>query len=144
MTKETANRVIDEFREALSNINKMPNLNVLDMAIDTIRQESCEDAISRAEAIAWVENLRAMDKCFGNHKDDNFPLSTVIDQLQSVPSVTPTRKVGKWIKVTDTEFGIGYKCSECGRFILTESVDGRKLKDYPYCHCGAEMRGSEE
>ncbi|SET05842.1 hypothetical protein SAMN02910413_1681 [Pseudobutyrivibrio sp. C4] len=53
------------------------------------------------------------------------------------------RKVGKWIKVTETEFGIGYQCSECGRFILTESIDGRKLEDFPYCHCGAVMRGNE-
>ena len=53
------------------------------------------------------------------------------------------RKVGKWIKVSETELGIGYQCSECGRFILTESINRRKLEDFPYCHCGAEMRGSE-
>lgn len=53
------------------------------------------------------------------------------------------RKKGKWIKVTETDFGIGYECSECGRFILTESIDEKKLKDFPYCHCGAEMESED-
>jgi len=52
-------------------------------------------------------------------------------------------KKGKWIKVSETEFGIGYQCSECGKFILTESIDGRKLEDFPYCHCGAKMERCE-
>ena len=64
----------------------------------------------------------------------------ILGQIDNALTVEE-RKVGKWIKVTETEFGIGYQCSECGRFILTESIDGRKLEDFPYCHCGAEMRG---
>ncbi len=54
-----------------------------------------------------------------------------------------TRMKGRWMKVTETEFGNGYQCSECGRFILTDSIDGKKLKDFPYCHCGAEMESEE-
>lgn len=63
-----------------------------------------------------------------NQKDMDCPLVEIQE-----------RKKGKWIKVSETEFGIGYQCSECGRFILTESIDGRKLEDFPYCHCGTEM-----
>lgn len=54
------------------------------------------------------------------------------------------RKVGKWIKEEDTlEWdGHSYQCSICGRSIhLDTEVEG--LEDYPYCHCGAEMEGSE-
>ena len=32
-----------------------------------------------------------------------------------------------------------YKCSKCGRFIILDKSDN--LSNYPYCHCGADMRG---
>lgn len=106
------------------------------------KKESCDDAVSR----------KALHKELYEHFHDEdalnnttyVTLGSVRNFVKDFPPVTPTRKKGKWIKVTETEFGIGYKCSECGRFILTESIDERKLKDYPYCHCGAEMRGVEE
>lgn len=53
------------------------------------------------------------------------------------------RKVGKWIEVDKSELGTVWKCSECGRNIVTHSIDNAKLSDYPYCHCGAEMKGDE-
>lgn len=101
-----------------------------------LEQEPCVDAISRVK----VKNKAI--QLWNGGGDEDYKFSTLIDYITELSPVTPTRKVGKWIEVTDTEFGVGYKCSECGRFILTESVDGRKLKDYPYCHCGAEMRGA--
>ena len=120
-------------------------MNEIREAYDKLKNQApCEDAVSRQ---AVLDELRT---CFDTHSiyDENNGENYIIyedavDMMEKLPPVTPTRKVGKWIKVTDTEFGIGYKCSECGRFILTESVDGRKLKDYPYCHCGADMRGGE-
>lgn len=38
-----------------------------------------------------------------------------------------------------------YHCSECGREICSK-YHGKisLLKEYPYCHCGANMRGEEE
>jgi len=47
------------------------------------------------------------------------------------------RPQGEWILVDDTEKFIA-KCSVCGRI-----EDSRMVKDYPFCHCGAEMRGAE-
>ena len=41
---------------------------------------------------------------------------------------------GEWILVDDTEKFIA-KCSVCGRI-----EDSRMVKDYPFCHCGADMR----
>lgn len=49
-----------------------------------------------------------------------------------------TRPQGKWIIVDDCEQFIA-KCSICGRI-----EDSRMVKDYPFCHCGAAMRGSIE
>lgn len=48
------------------------------------------------------------------------------------------RPQGKWIIIDDTEKFIA-KCSVCGRI-----EDSRVVKDYPFCHCGADMRGAEE
>lgn len=60
-----------------------------DYKIQKLEQHS-EDCVSRTQAIEWIENLRQMDKCFGNYEDDYFPLSEVIDRLKNVPPVTPT------------------------------------------------------
>lgn len=48
------------------------------------------------------------------------------------------RKKGKWIEFPNH---MAYKCSECGRIIQT--TDGRRnvSKHYPFCHCGANMKG---
>lgn len=53
-------------------------------------------------------------------------------------TLNPRIKQGKWIIVDDTEKFIA-KCSVCGRI-----EDSRMVGEYPFCHCGAEMKGSEE
>ena len=72
---------------------------------------------------------------------DNPRYAFVIDDIQE-------RKVGKWI-LNDNQGvqAVGYKtyhCSECNREISSK-YHGKisLLKEYPYCHCGAEMRGAE-
>ena len=48
-------------------------------------------------------------------------------------------KKGKWIKQENkkTEFF----CSECGRVIDTKPFT--RTDNFPFCHCGAKMRGDE-
>ena len=48
-----------------------------------------------------------------------------------------TRPQGEWIIIDDTEKFIA-KCSVCGRI-----EDSRMVKDYPYCRCGAKMKGGK-
>lgn len=62
---------------------------------------------------------------------------------------TEERKVGKWV-LNDNQGvqAVGYltyHCSECNREINSK-YHGKMslLKEYPYCHCGAEMRGNED
>lgn len=58
------------------------------------------------------------------------------------------RQKGEWIKVKEDRMSIDmsgeiatrYKCSKCGRMIATFPS---KLADYPFCHCGADMRGKK-
>ena len=48
------------------------------------------------------------------------------------------RPRGKWI-----EYGyLEYKCSVCGRHISLEDHWTNITKDFPFCHCGADMRGN--
>ena len=52
------------------------------------------------------------------------------------------RKVGKWIKEYDNSALDGlYHCSVCSRKLWIPKEES--VSDYPYCHCGAEIRGSE-
>lgn len=65
----------------------------------------------------------------------------VEDMIENAPTIEPERKKGKWIEFPNH---MAYKCSECGRIIQT--TDGRRnvSKHYPFCHCGADMRGEQD
>lgn len=54
------------------------------------------------------------------------------------------RPQGKWIKITkDGVTPIEYVCSNCGRTVKSHYEDYFVTKEYPFCHCGADMRGAE-
>ena len=75
----------------------------LEMAIKALEQESCKDAISRAEAL---EVIKQMD----------IPEDMIIHigvEIGTLPPATPKRKVGEWIKKNNDYFD-WYECSECG------------------------------
>lgn len=50
------------------------------------------------------------------------------------------RQQGEWVY----EYDDFYKCSICGRPICTEWDQLSLKKDFPFCHCGADMRGDVE
>jgi len=54
------------------------------------------------------------------------------------------RPTGEWIMQLHNCDGEFYTCSVCGRMIRVSPYveDNETLKDYPFCHCGADMRGS--
>ena len=78
--------------EAIADLKSInaTGMECIDYAIAVLEQLPSDDCVSRTQAIEWIENLRQMDKCFGNYEDDYFPLSEVIDRLKNVPPVTPT------------------------------------------------------
>ena len=53
------------------------------------------------------------------------------------------RKKGEWLELSNSNHN--YICSLCGR-MLVGVTDGknRVAKEYPFCHCGADMRGEQE
>ena len=60
------------------------------------------------------------------------------------------RPQGEWIMQRHDLDGCFYTCSNCGRMIrvslfIDDPEDNETLADYPFCHCGADMRkGSAE
>ena len=52
----------------------------------------------------------------------------------------PARPHGEWIR-QKTKYGYAHtcECSLCERVIYAPTTDD--LSDFPYCHCGADMRG---
>lgn len=46
---------------------------------------------------------------------------------------------GEWQFVRRTAGGGDFKCSVCGRIVVTNSFF--RIENIPFCHCGADMRG---
>lgn len=98
----------------------------------TLDQGPSSDAIDREELKKWLD----MNFSFGGalRKIELF------DRLdKELPSVAPTRKIGKWVEGCTAITGDGlaqtYDCSECGSYWF------RKFK---YCpNCGSFMESAE-
>lgn len=77
---------------------------------------------------------------FDTEKDENRFIHLVRD---IAPSAQPERKKGEWLELTNGNHT--YVCSVCGR-MLVNITDGKNnvAKHYPYCHCGADMRGGQD
>lgn len=54
------------------------------------------------------------------------------------------QKTGHWIRITNGALYEKYVCSECGRHIADDGIEGLLSIKYPYCHCGAKMKGETE
>ena len=59
------------------------------------------------------------------------------------------RPQGEWIMQRHDLDGCFYTCSNCGRMIrvplfIDDPEDNETLSHYPFCHCGAKMKGGAE
>lgn len=119
--------------------NMREQKEALDMAIEALEQQPCEDAISRQAAIdalmAWEEDYFWDKECV-KHRGDPYWVapSDVIEQL---PSAQPERKKGHWqIYIISMLDGEGCKCSECGH---------EGVPYWDFCpNCGTEMDEEEK
>ena len=105
--------------------------------------EPCEDAISRQRLLNDLKELIVVWGKYPVMAEPIKGIGTAIGYVAAIPSVTPKRKIGRWI---EEQRGIKvtlYKCSECGRTVM-DDTGYDVAKDFPFCHCGADMRGEEE
>ena len=113
-TNDEANRIIDSF----------------DRVTSSIKQEPCEDAISRSEALS-VFRPRGIT-------EDVWKQCVVYKKLTALPPVKPQQKTGRWIYIGNGHNGL-HKCSECGG--KRKMFDGLEN----YCpNCGAKMVEEQE
>lgn len=102
------------------------------------------DLISRQAAISLPVKPKE-DRYFQTQNLDDaydygwYSLQKCIEKL---PPAQPERKRGRWIMKYKGSVVTSYKCSECGRTVKDDT--GYDVsKDYPFCHCGADMRGEQ-
>lgn len=101
------------------------------MAVDALKQEPCDDCISREEVLAI---LGRESRLWGNNYED---WTVAKQEIRDLPSVTPKPKTGHWETSVDRWGEVvttvnGYRCSECGEF------DGYNDNFCP--HCGVRMK----
>ena len=69
-------------------------------------------------------------------------ISIAIGKVLDAPTIEPKRKTGRWIEEQRGIKVTQYKCSECGRIVIDDTTYD-VAEDYPFCHCGADMRGKQ-
>lgn len=113
--------------------------------LPSVTPEPCEDAVSRRKAFEYFVSLW---ECIGTIMDREEWEDVCKTTANELPSVTPKRKTGKWIKrdVSRQIHGIScsapnYQCSVCKKWWFH---NGEGLKWYKFCpECGADMRGEQ-
>lgn len=87
------------------------------------------------------------------HEKNDFPhKAEALDRIKEKIQLTETPRRGRWIYQPNDEHLKPYekvkfyRCSECGRLISVAPFyeTGKSLDEFPYCHCGAKMKGGEE
>ena len=118
------------------------HIQALNMAIKALKQQTCEDAVSR----------KAVLGLFAQNADAVRPYSKTWEEVKALPSVNPQPKTGHWIMpVQDDGMSdpIYYqvRCSKCG-FDLDPQTWHQELHQYgadKFCpKCGAKMVEPQE
>lgn len=99
-------------------------------AIEAYDRDPCEDCISREKAIEDVVKRTDMN-------DDT--MDVLIEKLQALPPVQPSRRKGKWIDTQPYYHDVydknAYYCSNCHDYYT------RDWQEMNFCpNCGADMR----
>jgi hypothetical protein len=106
-------------------------IEALDMAIEALEQQPCDDAISREAVDKYI--IKLMSGYL--YEEERERLEEFSAYIWELPSVTPTRPKGRWLEQQDIHkhhYGWSF-CSECGAFLM--SSDGAN-----YCSCcGSKM-----
>ena len=111
-----------------ANEQEKEELEAINMGIEALEQEPCEDAISRQDALDCITatGLKKFDYILNAR-----------DKIKNLPSVKPQeQKTGKWKRIGHDI----YECSICGQDVMTGDICA-----YKHCHgCGAKMVEPQE
>ena len=131
MTKEEKIRGLYNLKEYLVknpielDRHKSLPITLIDYAIESLEQQPCEDCISRETVLKIFDEACYID-------GDWY---VMMEKIEKLPSVTPTRPKGKWIDNSE-EDSYYANCSHCNYQIDTHYERGY----LNYCpNCGAKM-----
>lgn len=147
MTNEEARAILEEVKtidDSMYQYNPA-YLEALDMAIEALKAEPCEDAVSRQAALNALYALCDTGETFkDNPWRDNPHIDAVIETIEQLPPVTPKPRTGRWVEIGDEPYDT-WECDNCG-FVIDGSgcIDPDEYRDiYKYCpNCGAKMEGA--
>lgn len=116
--------------------HRCPRFNqVIRVALKDANLEPCEDCISRQAAIDALADMHCKSD------EDGYVWIIRSDawaRIDALPSVTPKRKTGKWIKLDMHAHLADHKCSVCEQECYVPTCMGEPM--YDFCpHCGARM-----
>lgn len=108
MTREEAIKILEAGRNPYHNIDTDTWCEAFEIAIEALKQEPCDDAISRQAAIDAFE--RFIHEL--GIKDEPYNYGEMALSVQNVPSIKPQEKTGHWIRGHH-----GFGCSNCHKSI---------------------------
>ena len=103
--------------------------------LPSAQPEPCEDAVSRRRLLSDLKELTAAWGKYPVMEEQIKGVETAIGYVETIPSVTPERKKGKWIKLYRGTIAEGLHCSVCGKH-------GYRSDFCP--NCGADMMGERD
>lgn len=114
---------------------------------EALESQPCEDAVSReaVKELVVKEFVNPQDGMEEWRNAVNDVVEEILHAVETMPSVIPQRKMGRWIDFNWNDGDIcrwGIKCSECH----TEYKHGGEMWHNPkFCpNCGAEISGGGE
>ena len=93
--------------------------------------------MTHEEVLDWLYRIKSKLTVY-------FPLKWVSECEQAIDyaiKALENQKTGHWIRITNGAMKEKYICSECGRQIEDCGIESLLPVRYPYCHCGAKMKG---
>ena len=121
----------------------------IQMAVDklpsvTPKPEPCDDAVSRKAVYEAMIEKGQHSRRYRLGETWELNGTEIRETLDTVPSVTPKRKTGKWIEFDSDEDKYDViKCSECGHIFTVDSYHwtdiGFVKDDFKFCpNCGSK------
>ena len=112
----------------------------LDMAIEALSAEPCEDVVSRRKALLGIGKMFVHCEDDSTKKEANEALADAYEFIRFMPSVQPIRPKGELIELDECS-NSGYYCSNCHKKVVTEGWSNTVKMIYFCPNCGADMRG---
>lgn len=91
----------------------MKRVEAFDMAIKALKQQTCEDCISRTEALRLIDEERQHLLRLNMDGAEHIIVHHARRIIEELSSATPQPKRGKWLNNPD-EYAPWFVCSECG------------------------------